>query len=121
MNRTVLLVLAALVLGGLFIALRPNNTGTGPQARTIDVRVTGDTMQPARIEATAGDTLTLAVTTDHPIELHVHHYDIEAAVAPGDPVTLEPFVADATGTWPIEDHAIGAELGTLVVNERDDG
>ncbi len=48
-----------------------------------------------------------AWTTDRPLTLHLHGYDIEKRVAPGT-VTEMTFTADATGRFPVHVHAQGA-------------
>jgi hypothetical protein len=59
----------------------------------------------------------LQITSDRPIEFHVHGYDLEEEVQPGEPVELM-FEATTTGRFPIEDHDTEVELGTLVVQPR---
>jgi hypothetical protein len=50
-----------------------------------------------------GDEVTLRWTTDAPLVVHLHGYDIERAIAPGAPVEMR-FTARATGRFPIERH-----------------
>ena len=54
-----------------------------------------------------GDVVTLRWTSDQPLALHLHGYDIEKRVAPG-PATEMTFTAYATGRFPIHVHAQGA-------------
>lgn len=116
--RTVILVLGpALILTGLFVLLRPNTPTEGPQAREFDVRISGRGMEPSEINVTEGDRVVLRVTADTPHEIHLHGYDIEREVAPGEPARLS-FQADLTGQFTIEDHETEDELGTLVVRPR---
>ena len=118
MARTVILVLgAALILTGLFVLLRPNTSTQGPQTREFDARISGRDMEPSEITVTEGDRVVLRVTADTPHEIHLHGYDIEREVAPGEPARLS-FEADLTGRYTIEDHEIEEELGTLVVRPR---
>jgi len=116
--RSLILVLLALVvLGGLFVALRPNSPVAGPQTRDFDLRISGDTMQPSDITATEGDRVVLRITADSPLELHLHGYDLEREVEPGEPATLS-FEADLTGRFEMENHGTEEVLGTLVVEPR---
>ena len=46
-------------------------------------------------------------TSDRPVILHLHGYDIETRLAPGAPAELA-FTAYAAGRFPIEIHAPGA-------------
>lgn len=118
MRRTLILsILALVVLGGLFFALRPDQTGSGPEARTIDVVIRGDSMTPAEISVGEGDTVTLRITADEETEVHVHGYDLEQEVAPNEPATVE-FEAELTGRFEIEDESTHENLGVLVVQPR---
>lgn len=67
-----------------------------------------------------GDEVTLSWTTDRPLTLHLHGYDLEAKLAPGPPVTMR-LRARATGRFPIEIHSAGGAhhvLGYLEVHPR---
>jgi hypothetical protein len=55
-----------------------------------------------------GDVVRLRCTTDQPLVLHLHGYDIERRVAPGA-VTELKFTAYATGRFPIHLHLPRAE------------
>lgn len=121
MLRTVALILvAAAVLGGLFFALRPETPAEGPQERAVEVEIQGDDMNPSEISVGEGDDVTLQITTDHPVELHVHGYDLEQEVEPGETATLS-FEADRTGRFEIEDERTGTGLGALLVEPRRGG
>lgn len=120
MRLALLALVSVAALGGLFFALRPApeaGAGAGPAERSFEVRVTDGGMEPAEVAVAEGDRVELDVTTEDPVELHVHGYDLEEEVEPGDAATLS-FAADLTGRFPVEDHASGAELGTLVVEPR---
>ncbi len=64
-----------------------------------------DNMRLIRIRQ--GDVVKLRWTTDRPLTLHLHGYDIEKRVAPGT-VTEMTFTADATGRFPVHVHEQGA-------------
>ena len=55
------------------------------------------------IRVRQGDAVKLRWTTDRPIILHLHGYDIEAKVEPGA-VAEMAFAARATGRFPVEEH-----------------
>lgn len=97
-----LLLVAALALGGLFVALRPDRSAEGPEKRTIDVEVQGDAMSPTEITVGHGDEVTLKITAERPVELHLHGYDLEKEVEPEETPELS-FEADLTGRFEIED------------------
>ena len=121
MLRTLALILvAAIVLGGLFFALRPDNSAEGPQEQTAELNIEGNTMTPSQITVGEGDNVTLRLNTDHPVELHMHGYDLEQEVEPAETATLS-FEADKTGRFEIENHETGEELGILIVEPRQGG
>lgn len=53
-----------------------------------------------------GEKVDLRWTSDRPIALHLHGYDIEAKVAPQAPATIS-FTANLTGRFPVSEHAQG--------------
>ena len=62
------------------------------------------------IRVRQGDAVTLRWTTDRPIVLHLHGYDIEKKVEPGA-ATEMAFVARATGRFSVEEHKLDAKGG----------
>jgi hypothetical protein len=68
-----------------------------PEQASAEVRV---------ITVQQGDDVTLHLTADRPIEIHLHGYDIEETVLPGKAVAMR-FTARATGRFPIEIHGRG--------------
>ena len=117
----VLITLIALLV--LFFLLRPESSA--PEAsdegeskeEQVALAINGNTMSPDEVSVTEGQEVTLQITSDHPIEFHVHGYDLEEEVQPGEPAELL-FEATTTGRFPIEDHDTEAELGTLIVQPR---
>jgi hypothetical protein len=79
---------------------------------TFDIKIergrVPDTMRLIRVNE--GDVVKLRWTSDQPIVLHLHGYDIEKRVAPGA-ITELAFTAYATGRFPIHVHAQGAGAG----------
>jgi FtsP/CotA-like multicopper oxidase with cupredoxin domain len=53
-----------------------------------------------------GDDVELRWTTDRPVTLHLHGYDIESRIAPGKPVLMS-FKATLPGRFPVEVHGGG--------------
>jgi hypothetical protein len=92
-------------------------TSTQPDADTrlvVDVvggQATGDT---GRVPVTLGDRVQLVVTSDTADELHLHGYDLEAELVPGEPATLH-FPADIPGVFEAELHGAGTVLLSLQV------
>jgi hypothetical protein len=62
------------------------------------------------IRVKQGDVVKLRWTSDRPIMVHLHGYDIEKKVEPGR-ITEMTFTARATGRFPIEEHQPKAKGG----------
>lgn len=115
-------LLVLLGLAALFLVLRPGPSQTGgpadaPRERTVGLAVEDGAMTPDEVEVGEGDRVRLRVTSGEPIEIHLHGYDLEREVAPGEPATLS-FEADLTGRFEIEEHESGEVLGVLIVQPR---
>lgn len=125
MNRTLIVVVLVLFgLVGLYFALRPDPTTSGdatpadePQERVFDVAIENGAMSPAEVSVEEGDQVTLRLTSDSPVEVHLHGYDLEEEVLPGEETVLS-FEAEITGRFEIEDHETEATLGALLVQPR---
>jgi heme/copper-type cytochrome/quinol oxidase subunit 2 len=118
----VLITLIALLV--LFFLLRPESSapeasdvGETQEEQEVALAINGNTMSPDEVSVTEGAQVNLQITSDRPIEFHVHGYDLEEEVQPGEPGELV-FEATTTGRFPIEDHDTEAELGTLLVQPR---
>jgi len=53
-----------------------------------------------------GDDVELRWTSDRPVTLHLHGYEIDAKVAPGKPAAMA-FNAKFAGRFPVHEHAEG--------------
>ena len=75
---------------------------------TFDLKLTqGQLPENARLmRVHQGDAVKLRWTTDRPLILHLHGYDIEKRVAPGPPIEMN-FTARATGRFPVHAHVAG--------------
>jgi hypothetical protein len=80
-------------------------TAQGPTEFTFDLRIErGQVARNARlIRVRQGDAIRLRWTSDRPIILHLHGYDIESMVEPGSVAEMS-FVARATGRYSVEEH-----------------
>ena len=85
--------------------------GGGPEELEIPVKLTGGRLDPETIQVGQGDTVTLMIGVDEPGQIHLHGYDIEKDVEPGEIAKLL-FVADATGRFKITYHPSGDEHGS---------
>jgi len=110
----VVILAVVLVLAALFFVLRPDTPAGGPKNRTFDVSIEDGELSPDEISAEEGDTVALRISSDRPMELHVHGYDVEREIEPGRETKLR-FEADLTGRFEIEDHETEKELGVLQV------
>lgn len=68
----------------------------------------------AELEFEQGDDIRFAVTSDSADEVHVHGYDVEAEVGPGDTAVLD-FPADLEGVFEVELHHSGAQIAELTI------
>ena len=79
--------------------------GENEPVRVIDVRIENRRMVSPEpfVRVTHEEVVELRITTDEPIELHLHDYDIVLVVEPG---TTSTMVVDAhsTGRFPITSH-----------------
>jgi hypothetical protein len=60
------------------------------------------------LQVRQGDEVILKWTTDRPLTLHLHGYDLEAKLVPRMAVEVR-FTARATGRFPLEVHGPGTE------------
>jgi hypothetical protein len=74
-------------------------------------QVSGDT---GRVPVPVGEHVTLRITSDVADEVHLHGYDVEAALAPGTPAELT-FDATVPGVFEVELHEAGTVLLSLQV------
>lgn len=124
----ILIPLLLIFLVGLFYLLRPSSTqGTSTttvsapngSAETIDVAIEDGVMNPGDITIEEGDLVNLRLTSDSPVEFHIHGYDIYADVEPGE-TTEFGLDATITGRFAIENHGLDPPelVGQLLVQPR---
>jgi heme/copper-type cytochrome/quinol oxidase subunit 2 len=98
-------------------ATEPEPVVTPDDAQIVAITVaggeiTGDT---GRVEVPTGTTVRLTVTSDAPDEIHVHGFDLRAALSPGQATQLE-FVADRPGIFEVELHDARRVLTRLQIS-----
>lgn len=127
------IVLAAVVLVGLFLILKPKQEVQGPQtsseiqqaavsptpessAKTFELIIQGKKLisGPSAIKVNQGDEITLKITSDEEEEFHIHAYDNFAELIPNQQATLT-FVVDKSGRFPFELEKSKVELGAVEV------
>lgn len=109
MGRRARAPLAWLCLGFLFSAASTGGVcAQDASQKVIDVRIENrQVVEPKEaIRATQGDVIELRWTSDEASQLHLHGYDIELEVKPGEPATMVVEV-HASGRFPITSHGWG--------------
>lgn len=93
-----------LLLGALIRATAAQDVAR----RVLEVRIEHrKVVAPAEaIRVTAGEVIELRWTADEAVDLHLHGYDIELRVRPGEP-TIMVVEGYATGRFPITSHGWG--------------
>lgn len=109
------MVIGAIALLALFVAVRPA-PANGPEARTFEWAIARDGAV-REFTVREGDTLTLRISTDRAIAVHIHGYDLKRELVPGETAVLS-FAATLSGRFEIEDELTEKELGVLVVEPR---
>ena len=93
-----------------------SSTASTPAGQRIEVQVSGGQVSgdTGRVPVAADEHVTLVITSDVADEVHVHGYDLEAELSPGQPTEL---VFDATipGVFEVELHDAGTQLLSLQV------
>lgn len=133
MSRTtirllILVPLLILILIVLYFLLRPSptqqtastseSTSAQPQQKNINLAITGgNSMTPSEINVNEGDHVNLNITSDEPLEFHLHGYDLAKDLEANEPGELT-FDATNTGRFEIENEEKGEELGELLVQPR---
>jgi heme/copper-type cytochrome/quinol oxidase subunit 2 len=119
-RATVLAAVILIALVVLFLLLRPGSPAPesgdleGTQEEVVAVAINEGIMSPPEVTVYEGDPVNLQITSDRPIEFHLHGYDLTEEVEPGETAELS-FEATDTGRFAIEDHNTDAEIGVLLV------
>lgn len=112
------LAVAAAALAGAWIMLAPQSAPVTSPARSVqlEIRLAGDAViGPDALRVSQGDQVRLIIHSDRADEVHLHGYDLTAALQPGQTSTLE-FVADRSGRFELELHADHRAIGALAVH-----
>ena len=80
--------------------------GGEPEDVEASVTIRDESMSPDTIQVKHNDRVTLKIVSDIPGAFHLHGYDIEREVIPGEVADFE-FTADATGRYRIAFHRAG--------------
>ena len=108
MNRSIAVV-ALVALASLILGLACN--GGAPEEREFALEIEHRALKGETVLQTRqGDTVTFNMTADEEGSLHLHGYDLEEDLTPGQSATLQ-FVADATGSFAFTMHVGGGDGG----------
>ena len=79
-----------------------------PAAKVFELAIANGRVDASRdtVRVTKGDKVELRWSSDKPIALHLHGYDIEVSVSPQSPAAMA-FVAKIAGRFPVSDHRHG--------------
>lgn len=93
--------------------------GSGPQQHSFNIQIqdakpVGGT---TTFRVKQDDTLTFNISSDTAGEVHLHGYDLELEMAPGEKAALS-LTANATGRFLIEIEETEVEIGYLEVQPR---
>ncbi|TAH34833.1 hypothetical protein EYC59_02860 [Candidatus Saccharibacteria bacterium] len=126
-KKNIIIVLAAaVVLVGAFVLLRPKSseapqsqTASTTQSRTIVVDIVGGKLASGSgtVQVTQGEKITLEVTADTADEFHLHGYDKELELQPGQKQSVT-FVADKAGSFEAELHHSESTVLVLQVQPK---
>jgi len=98
---------------------RPAEEKPKPEPESDEVLIVTEGGAPVdgvtELEFDAGDEIRFAVESDIPEEVHVHGYDIEQALEPGE-TTEFAFPADLDGIFEVELHGSATQIAELTVN-----
>jgi hypothetical protein len=101
-RRIVLNVLLAVAAAAVAVAV------AAPSEKAFEIRLVDGRAAADRntLRISKGDKVELRWTSDRPILLHLHGYDIETTVAPQSPATMA-FTANIAGRFPVSEHRHG--------------
>jgi hypothetical protein len=108
------------LVAGVLLAV---GVSAGAEQREFDLAVRGGELPKGKqvVKVRQGDEVTLRWTTDAPLTIHLHGYDIERELSPDRAVSMQ-LSARVTGRFPIEIHPRGGgrerTLGYLEVYPR---
>lgn len=122
MNKSTvsILLLGVLLLGGLFLVMRPAPQSaakpTELQTRQFEFNVIDGQLAegPVVVAVTEGTPVTFRFFTNKKDEVHLHGYDLSAELKP-DEASQISFVADKSGRFEMELHKSHSKLSVLEV------
>lgn len=121
MKRMTAAALPAVLAAALTVALAACGERE-PEAHVFNLELRGGELvqDTSTWQVKQDDEVTMIVRSDQPVTVHLHGYDFEQDIEPGEPAQFE-FTANATGSFPItihlaapgaDDHDAGHAAGT---------
>jgi heme/copper-type cytochrome/quinol oxidase subunit 2 len=115
MKRWIAVAAGIAVLVVVFLVVKPGGDDGDGSSGPVEVTVAGGKVDgPGELDVKKGDQVSITVNSDVADEVHVHGYDLQFEVAPGQPAKVE-FTADAEGVFEIELENAGLLLLELKV------
>ena len=114
LNLTLLLI-STIALAALLAAACEDRE---PQDLSFNMTIEGGELagDESTLTVNQNDTVTIDWTSDMPLLVHLHGYNIETQLEPGMAASME-FVADATGRYDIAIHAAGVHESVIATLE----
>jgi hypothetical protein len=97
---------ARALLAAALLAVASGNAVAEDRVFELGIHREGPVAKPEVLTVRQADQVVIRLTSDKPVQVHLHGYDIERDVVP-NAVTLLRFTATATGRFPIELHSKG--------------
>ncbi len=134
-NNLIYLIIAVVILIGLFYILKPKPASNPQPPKTISTESTSSAQNanvktfdlvvqnkklvsgPDALKVTEGDQVTIKITNDEPEELHLHGYDKSVDLEASKAASLT-FTANLTGRFPYELEHSKTEIGALEVTPK---
>ncbi|MEX1670135.1 multicopper oxidase domain-containing protein [Zhongshania guokunii] len=115
-HKLVFIGCAALLLGGLWLLLKPSSQPAIAATTTLHEYnfVVNGHYESQRIRVTQGDTVKIEIRSTQNDQLHLHGIDKHLHIAADTPLNFE-FVASQPGRFALELHDSGIQLATFEV------
>jgi hypothetical protein len=85
------------------------------QARQFDLALSAGRLASGDVvRVKRGEQVALRWSSDRPVKLHLHGYDIERTVAPQAPAVMS-FTAHLAGRFPVSEHGRGGRHGRAIL------
>lgn len=90
------------------LALAPLSTLAMNRTHSVQIIKRKVSRKQRTLRAKRGEHIHIEITSDEPVSLHLHGYDIKVSVSPKNPGILE-FKGTSAGRFPITSHGFGGD------------